>query len=271
MIAENLSCNFLKIAPQSFETGYNTGTLKELQVTASYNQGTEVTKNINLTTLLNLWKCTFKYAANVYVKQVYVRNIFTNQLFPLIANPVSYIAGNYTALYDEIETTLRTTLNISNADVTGSAGIITVAGLPYNIVMDSVVTTLLSVESSTPFGFTSNTDIVINNDSIYILPSFFDLTSFVNGIYSITAILTTTANVLIEERACLFVDCTLGAALHKLVDEDKCDTHSMHLLLMHYTLKEASNGNCNCSDMYSIFDYLSQNINQEIITDCGCN
>ena len=62
MNVENLSCGLLKLEPQAFENGYNTGLLKELQITASYNKGTEVTKNINLLTVANIWSATFIYS-----------------------------------------------------------------------------------------------------------------------------------------------------------------------------------------------------------------
>ena len=272
MNVENLKCGFLKLEPQAFENGYNTGILKELQITASYNKGTEVTKNINLVTLANTWSAVFLHAASTYVKQVYARNIFTNQLFPLLANPILYTQGNLTAFDNYVEGTLKNTLNIPTASVvTNTLGTITVTGLPYNIVMDSIVTTLLTVEQATSFGFISSPDVIINSNCIYLKPSFFGLTVFPDGVYTISAIVTTTDNMLIEERSCVFVDCSFGAVLAKLTDAAACDTHSMHLLLMHYALTQGSNNACSCDDMYAIFDYLAQNINQEILEDCGCN
>ena len=276
MILEKLNCEYLKLSPFSYENGYNTGTLKALQITGKVNDGELITKNIDLTVARNRWVVEFTGAQGITVKQIYVKNIFTGQIFPLlVSQPVQLTNSNLqNIIVPRVNTVLHSTLNCPTATVTasliGATGNITIDNLPYNLVMEKVTLSLLGIEQDSYFTFLTSPDVVINNNTILLKPSFFGLESFIDGIYSMTTIVTTTDNVLIEEQACFFWDCEMAGKLQLYTDGTECDPHKMHLLLMHYTLTQSSNNACNCENMYDIFSYLALSLNNVTNEDCGC-
>lgn len=275
MILEKLNCDYLKMSPFSYENGYNTGILKALQITGKVNDGTLITKNIDLTVPKNKWVLNFVGGAGITVTQIYVKNIFTNQLFPLLLEPVALTNANLqNIIVPRINTVLHTTLNAVTATVTasliGTVGIITIDNLPYNLVMEKATFTLLGIDQDDYFTFLLSPDIIINNDVILLKPSFFGLDAFVDGIYNMTSVVTTTDNILIEEQGCFFWDCEMAGKLQLYTDGTECDPHKMHLLLMHYTLTQSSNNACSCENMYDIFSYLALSLNNVTNEDCGC-
>lgn len=276
MLIEKLNCDFLKLSPFSYENGYNTGTIKALQISAKANDGILVTKSIDLTTPTNKWSVDFLGSAGMYIKQVYVRNIFTNQLFPLLpSTPLILSRVNIEAvILPMVQSVIR--LNFNSPTVTalgsftGDMVNFTISNLPSNLVMDRVTLTLLGIDQDAYFSFLSNNDLIVSNNTVLLRPSFFNMEKFIDGIYSVTSIVTTTSNMLIEETGCFFFDCEMAGKLQAITDKVECDPHKMHLLLMHYTLTQASNNACSCDSMYDIFSYLSNNLNQVTNEDCGC-
>jgi len=276
MILEKLNCDFLKVSPFSYENGYNTGILKELQITGKVNNGSLITKNIDLTVPKTTWSIDFLASANIYIKQIYVRNIFTNQLFPLIISEPIATTNIFVqnTVVPRIATVIHTTLNSPATTVTGivheDLGNITITNLSHNLIMDKVVFTLLGADQEQYFTYLLNPDMILSNDMILLKPSFFGLDAFVDGIYNITSIVTTTDNILIEEHSCFFWDCEMAGKLQLYTDGTECDPHKMHLLLMHYTLTQSSNNACSCENMYDIFSYLADSLNSVTNEDCGC-
>lgn len=271
MIIENIQNQYLKITSSTLEQAHNTGMLKLLQVTATKNKGEVITKNIDLTTLVNQWVANFTFISGISINQIYVKNILTNVLFPVLEAPILVGTMNMITIAGMIEELISNTFHIEGVTATGRTDSMTVEGLPYNIIMDSIVFSILGAEQTVYFNFASDPDVIISNDKIIIKPSFFTDAVLQEGIYSITIIITTTDNIAIQESTCFFVDITMSGLLQAFVEPSKCDATQMHLLLMHYSLNQGSNNNCNCDNMYEIYNYLAQVINKTlIIEDCGC-
>lgn len=273
MLLENINCQYIEILSKSFEEGHRAGVLKELQITAKYNDKELITKNIDLTTLQNsTWKVEFESDTQVYIKQIYAKNIFSDVLFPLL--PIPIISSDINSIIDQLISSFITILNFPNVTVTSSyttTGIrLNIIGLPYNIVMDKMVLTLLNAEKYEIFTCGTDNTVIVNSNSVYLQPAFFGLDTFADGIYSISTIVTTNDNLAIEESTCFFYDCTMSGLLQLHVDLANCSSHETHLLLLHYSLIQASNNACNCNHMYDIYKYLADNINDIITEDCGC-
>ncbi len=125
-------------------------------------------------------------------------------------------------------------------------------------------------------------DFYIANDIIYIKPSFYSLTKFIDGIYhiSITLFKVDSAAAPIKIEACAFVDitlkCKVAAYLKELLDEaesTKIEKIGTIVHLLHYGLINASNCKCSCDEMDEVFNHLINllfGISTKILDDCGC-
>lgn len=278
MIVENIACKTIRLSSVAFESAYNSSTLKEFQLTAYLNDSDPVTKNVDLTTLSNSWTVQFPIETGIFVKQIYARNILSGSLYPLLTGTYAATAVTASLLSTEIANEITTSLlNDLNVTATTSTSLVNgiaeieVIDMPQYLVMETVITTFMDIESTGFFHFLGSEDIIFSNNAIFVLPSFFGLTTFTDGIYHFTSIVTTTSDILIEEQACFFVDCLMAGLLHKQIDLEKCDAAQMHTLLMHYSLTQGSNNTCDCDDLYKIYSYLAKILNGQKLEDCGCN
>lgn len=272
MNLETINCEYIKVSPFAYEQGWNTETLKEIIITGIYNEGTPISKNISLVTEINTWRVNLVYTSLMLISEMNIKNIFTNQIYNLIDTPLAATSGNMTTIAAAVQVILETTFGLTSITVvanytTTTTGYFTVTGLPYNLVMDSTVLTLVGVKKTTPFTFVLNADVIINQDCIYLCPSFFEQVVLQDGIYNITTDVIMTDNTDIREQVCLFVDCTLSELLYQNVNIANCDPHDMNLLMIHYALTQASGKACNCSELYKLYDYLANSTTTE---DCGC-
>lgn len=132
----------------------------------------------------------------------------------------------------------------------------------------------------------SNTDVVDINSDFYILsgvlyikPTLFGLTSFVDSVYKFTiSFITPTGFVKISN--CLFVDitlkCKVATFIKDILNESTNVTNEkvgtlVHIL--HYSLVNGSNCGCNCAEMCEVYVELVNiltGIDPQVLEDCGC-
>lgn len=276
MKLENLNCQYIKISSDSFEQGYTSEKLTELQITAHYNDSANITKNISLTSISDTQSVQFVCAEDMYIKQIYIRNLITGQLYPSLENTEVLEITQHnldTIIMPELQAKLFTLTNtIYSVSASFSEGVIVMAssGLSYPLVIDKVVVGLFGVDKEYYFANENTSGIMIRNGDIILSSEFFGQQSLQNGVYNVTSIITTTTQEYIQEQTCLFVDCTMAGLLHQLVDPSECDQEKMHLLLLHYSLVQSSNNVCDCNKMYKIYKYLADSISNQSIEDCGC-
>lgn len=129
----------------------------------------------------------------------------------------------------------------------------------------------------------------INDCDLYITPSMYDLTEFIDGIYNIKVSFNK-INGYILISTCVFIDitfkCRVAAflkALSKLTLDPTADKTASLVYLLHYALVNGSNCGCNCVELITIFNELKNILDQNpiiddvfthgtpnSITDCGC-
>lgn len=127
-----------------------------------------------------------------------------------------------------------------------------------------------------------NSQFYIAEGALYVKPIFFGLSEFVDGIYKLD-IKFVAANsggyTLISN--CAFIDilykCKVASLLQNIISENKAPENtekvSTIVHLLHYALFNGSNCGCNCEELCSVFDGLTEllnNVNPLIQNDCGC-
>lgn len=134
------------------------------------------------------------------------------------------------------------------------------------------------VQSVTEIATTTSSYYLIGS-ILYIKPSIFNLTKYIDGIYTISLKLTINTGFKII-NTCAFIDdtfkCKVAVYLENVIIEskpyNKSDKvgHIVHLL--HYGLVNGSNCGCNCEELCQVFKELKDMLdkNQPLNTKCGC-
>lgn len=130
--------------------------------------------------------------------------------------------------------------------------------LPSYITFDDEVT-------NTYFTYGLEDDVYMLDKDLYIKPSFFDLTTLEDGVYSFELIGYDGTEYFKEEN-CLFVDINTAArvatTLKNLLQETKeltlvdKESSSTYISMLHYSLTVGSNEKCNCVDLCNAFTEL---------------
>lgn len=124
-----------------------------------------------------------------------------------------------------------------------------------------------------------DSDFYVDSNILYIKPTLFGLTSFVDGVYKFTISFTTTTGY-IRIANCTFVDitlkCKVATFIKNILNESKNVVNEkvgtlVHLL--HYSLVNGSNCGCNCVEMCEVYTELVNllsGIDPQVLEDCGC-
>lgn len=132
----------------------------------------------------------------------------------------------------------------------------------------------------------TNQEIIVNtnpcyiaNGLLYIQPVFLGLDNFSDSIIKITIKFNTT-NGYTQISNCIFVDvtykCKVATFLQNVLDESSSNLVEKPYTVahvLHYALTNGGNCGCNCDDMCSVFNNLTDLIvtaNPETTNDCGC-
>ena len=169
-------------------------------------------------------------------------------------------------------------LDATNVTVTIVGDIITVSGLPENVVMDNFKYT--TTNEIFKFTYKNNSEYAIISDYIYIKPEFFDNQNLIEGVYNIKLKYIKTDGSYIEESQCSFIDCGLKCKIASLLDDyvDSMNPEiNKDLYLQYFALIESGNcGGCNCEELCIIYDNIIDyinipNIKNKINTKDCCN
>lgn len=117
-------------------------------------------------------------------------------------------------------------------------------------------------------------------DTLFITPSLFGGTAFVDGIYKFDIKFNTPSGYVLISN-CIFVDvtfkCKVASLMQNIIKENETrgntEKISTIIHLLHYSLVNGSNCGCNCEEMCTVFNGLKQlllDIDPQILNDCGC-
>lgn len=124
---------------------------------------------------------------------------------------------------------------------------------------------------------TKNVYIISDNNALYINPAFFGISNIVDGIYSVQIRLYTSTGY-VKLFNCQFIDityrCKLAAYLKELINEyenpDITEDIATMAHILHYALTNGSGCGCNCEELCSLFEELTEILSNITNTDCGC-
>lgn len=105
---------------------------------------------------------------------------------------------------------------------------------------------------------TASTDVRTVSGVESIVPNFFGLTTFGNGIYSFTVELTSITGNTLKDRGCLFIDLDV-----------KCNipVDCLDKQMLHYTLTQAQSCDCDCKKLCEILNKITDTTTDN---DCNC-
>jgi len=275
IIGTNNNKTLISIESSEFKDAILANELDMITLTASYNKGTPVIKNIFIP-VPTIWSCPNIPISNYCViKQVYVKNIATQQRFPLLLQP--HVVNS---LYAVDILLLKLEAAIDNLGlgaipftytVVGGTFTLSIQGLPSTMCMDTLEYEISAI--TTTLLFTRAIGGILTGDLIYISPDFFGLTEFIEGIYEIELTLHYKLKYLAQFSNCYFLDLTMKCRLG-LPENTGCGLNSLQIqyLMMHYSLTQASNCQCDCNKMHTIYQFLNANLPSTFNTvNCGCS
>lgn len=166
---------------------------------------------------------------------------------------------------------------LSSVTVTFDGNIIIIDDLPTNFAIRYVEIGDALPYSKVYAGLgTTSAPLYLGSDGLYILPSFFSLTEFVDSIYRFEVKIYKEDS-WTSETNCAFVDitikCKVASLLQGLIQESldqKIEQCSTMLHLLHYALVNGSNCGCNCEELCIVFRELIKLLGTQVISDCGC-
>lgn len=214
------------------------------------------------------WKLDFStilYSNNI-IKNIYVQNITTGEVIGLNTGDIT-LDNAYFNTNNELSNTDKTTLN-TKLDAYFDTLLFEYVGSKLYMSLESnnifipfaieYHNTLESVFEY--FYFIGENSIIINNNKLYIKPTFFS-NGLTDGIYTVNIKIINPDNSYLIQEICIFVDCNIKCQIAQLLDKlIKDDVTTNNLYLIHYALINASNCGCNCEEMCDIFKYLTEEL-----------
>lgn len=279
MKLQNINCDYLKITANSYSENYLNSTLSSIEINGSINDSNIIKKTINLSVINGDWIATITFNSNTRLTQIYLKNIITNISIGLLPDNSSFeiTSQGIIDISNAVRETLDTELLLTNVEqsyqlIDTTTLQITLSNLPVNLFPNTtrIKDNITNAEVINYFQTISDEDIIFNGTSILLKPSFFELTDFIDGIYKITINTLDTQNVLYRETSCYFMDCKISGSLINTIELDECNEADIRTLMIHYSLRIASNNNCDCDKMQSAFNFLNKNIDTSNTDPCGC-
>lgn len=260
----------------------NSSDYSNLQISATLNccDTEEVTASIDSEEIANAqWTLAFPTDRTAVIKELVFGNIYTLQSWNVL--PTTYNVNDYTCSSGDIAnlfpiiqawfTTNFATTITQNYSFDGTNCIYLVDDLPNNIVPIKMIVTINGVDTEVYFQSYPVEGMFFTNDAFVISPEFFNLTEFIDGVYSFT-ITFTKDNQLFSQTSCFFFDCNTKCLVSERLEELKnCNKSATNLFLLHYTLTEGSNCGCNCDKLCEIYLKLCAELGEgNSCSNCGC-
>jgi hypothetical protein len=252
----------------------------EIKATLNCCDTEEIIASIDSEEIANAqWTLAFPTNTSAVIKELIFGNIYTLQSWNVLSTTYDVAdytcsTGDITNLFPIIQawfTTNFATTITQNYSFDGTNCIYLVDDLPLNMVPIKMIVTINGVDTEIYFQNYPVEGVFFTNDAIVISPEFFNLTEFVDGVYSFTVTFTKD-NQLISQSSCFFFDCNTKCLVSERLEELKnCNKSATNLFLLHYTLTEGSNCGCNCDKLCEIFKKLCSELGgSNSCSNCGC-
>lgn len=271
--------NLITLQSAEYQQALLTETLGTIAISASYNKSTPIIKSISIPQQVS-WSCTdIPLSSFVTINQIYIKNLITEQRVGLLEEPhVNHDQYSLELLKEKIQTALNnmgisgftqaTTLSDDFAAFSYS-----MTGLPLTVAMSTFEYEVSGVPITLYFSQIENVGVILATDIIYITPAFFGLETFAEGVYEIELSLHLDHGYIVQFSGCYFLDVTMKCRLG-LTSDFECglNTAQMQYLMLHYSLTEASNCQCECDKMHTIYEFLNKSLPLNSKTqNCGCS
>lgn len=282
MILNNLSCKYLEVKSSIYDSLVAGNKLASVTIKGKINDGSFIEKTIYFPVIQREYFITLPLDETKSLTQFNVKNIFTGQIYDLLdyamtINTVAEVTEFKNVIGSKFQTlfgkTVQQTTTINYDGATAVSFLYKIKALPYYIVPVTITTRHDDVEYSEDFQVTANDEgVAFAPDKFILLPQFFGITSFTDCIISLTVTFRTTTKESSTEQTCYFMDCTFKCKLPTITNFH-CLDDSVKLTMLHYSLKQSSNCDCDCNSMYTVFQFLQKQIGNltQNIEDCGCN
>lgn len=289
MILSNIDCNYIGVYSENTQDVFdNPNSYNSVSITVTKNCCEEAvfTDTLNLDSLKTF---SLQYpTVNTYtIKEVWVKNIVTGLRFQILSTTYDVLTtscsdGTISAFTIDVANWFSTNTSTSVTqnsiyDAVTDTCLYTINNLPNNFVMEYMVVEQSGVTENIYYesqGSTSG-EIFMNNGSIFIplstLASYSTFTK--DGVYTVNVNYIKSDGTQIIEENCIFIDCEIkcivGSKVDALLDKERND--DINIFLLHYTLVETSNCNCNCSKLCEIYNQLYEMLcDNKDCTQCNC-
>jgi len=277
MTISDIEGKLIVLESSQYEAGLIANSISSVTVTASYNGNDPVAVTASVSSPRTYMVDGIPLSSLTVLNHIYIKNIITSQVFDLLNGDIVLDnVGAGTVVQNQVTAQLAVygitgvsqSLGLTNGMIHYS-----LSGLPAHIIMYTAEYTYSTSNQIAYFSLYDDTGLLLGGDSIIITPTFFGLDAFVDGVYNIELVISLVGGVDQTEEGCYFLDISLKCRLI-LNDDIECGTDKSYLdyLMLHYSLTQASNCNCDCSKMLDIFNFLDRILPLTANTeDCGCN
>ena len=276
MNVSNINSDLIVLKSSTLEQGMANNTIDNISISLSVNRGLAIVKSVGVPQVRTWNAFNIPINASITITQIFLRNLVTGQLFGLLETPfIPYNEASLTNLQSIISTKLI------SLGITGftqpeirpfrNRFDYSISSLPAHVVMDRVEYLYGIITITVPFSIIEDTGMIVGVDNVIITPTFFNSLQLTEGVYSIEWTLHTIQNQLLTESACYFLEKSLKCRLLGVKEIDCRDRKQLDFTLLHYSLIQASNCNCDCEKMNIIYQYLNKHLPLTPNTeDCGC-
>ena len=279
MKLQNINCEYIRIISPSYAAGYANNSIKSVEVIGSVNDGASVSENVLISTSNKSWTINIAFNSLTKINQLYIKNFVTGLTHPLLSDGIklAITETNLTMLESLVSQKLQSEFFITGVEQSyvitdGEILTITFSKLPENLFLYSIVTleTASEVPKTKYSHYADGETVIFNGDNLLLSPNFFGDDTFADGIYKITLKVMDYNNVVVREETCYFMDCTIAGSLITNINVEECNEADIRTLMLHYSLRVASNRACDCDEMQNIFDFLEKHIDTTNTDPCGC-
>lgn len=283
MLVKNLNCKYLEVFSEEYQQLIFNNNLASITVKATLNEGEVFERTVEYPIPSKTWsKQAIPISGDVAITGFFIENIFTGLEFnfleyPFIIGSVAGVNDFKTFINNSFLTKFdKAVVQTSVTNFTDGVAVsfdYTIKNLPYYLRASQIEFRQEGVLSREYFTVSSLDGMSFGESSIILTPEFFDLdvNSFSDAVVNINLKLRTKARRFSNESTCFFIDCTLKSLLPS-IHNFECVDQSTNIIMLHYSLTQASNTDCNCGDMYIVFQYVKKELGKlsNNIQDCGC-
>lgn len=216
--------------------------------------------------------------------EINVKSLVTGEIFNILSTDFTFDnscytgAGNVIDACPDVATLIALidawfTANMAYASIAVNVvdNVLYICNLPTNVIPTTITSSNGTIEETNEFQLFGNTYFFINDGFIYIKPAFFEYAEdkFTDGVYKIHIKIILDDGSYIEQETCAFIDCETKCLVAKKIEgliENETVSNNIHIA--YYGLINASNCGCNCSQLFELYKYISEQLET---TDNECS